>query len=162
MAVLLSDHASSVELRLLRYQFSEVRGDSYDDNWLVVGGAVTTPEGSWSFADPCLLTDEAREVSAWLRAVAAGKVAVTGPDVQGWLSPDTWFVEPVLAVSLADRSDSGAVIRVHLSLEAAPPWQQGDDRADIYQYVVEVRVDTAALLHAADQWDLALASFPTR
>ncbi|MDQ0688527.1 hypothetical protein QFZ56_007490 [Streptomyces achromogenes] len=162
MAVLLSDHDSSVELRLLRYQFSEVRGDSYDDNWLVVGGAVTTPEGSWSFADPCLLTDEAREVSDWLRAVAAGKVAVTGPDTEGWLSPDTWFVEPVLAVSLADRSDSGTVIRVHLSLEAAPPWQQGDDRADIYQYVVEVRVDTAALLHAADHWDLALASFPTR
>jgi hypothetical protein len=71
-------------------------------------------------------------------------------------------VEPVLAVSLADRSDSGAVIRVHLSLEAAPPWQQGDGGADIYQYVVEVRVDTVALLHAAEQWDLALASFPTR
>ncbi|KMO93509.1 WapI family immunity protein [Streptomyces roseus] len=160
--MLLSDHASSVELRLLRYQFPEVRGDSYDDNWLVVGGTVTAPEGSWSFADPCLLTGEAREVSGWLRAVAAGMVAVTGPDAEGWLDPDTWFVEPVLAVSLADRSDSGAVIRMHLSLEAAPPWRQGDDGADIYQYVVEVRVDTAALIHAADQWDLALDSFPTR
>ncbi|MEU1187559.1 hypothetical protein [Streptomyces sp. NPDC005859] len=123
---------------------------------------MTTSEGTWSFADPCLLAGEAREVSAWLRAVAAGTVAVTRPDDEGWLSPDTWFVEPVLAVSLADQSDSGAVIRVHLSLEAAPPWQQGDDGADIYQYVVEVRVDTAALLHAADQWDLGLASFPTR
>lgn len=160
--MLLSDHASSVELRLLRYPFSEVRGDSYDDNWLVVGGTVTTPEGSWSFADPCLLTGEAREVSAWLRTVAAGTVAVTGPDAEGWLDPDTWFVEPVLAVSLADRGDSGAVIRVHLSLEAAPPWQQDDDGADNYQYFVEVRVDTAALLHAADQWDLALVSFPAR
>ncbi|MGW4034408.1 WapI family immunity protein [Streptomyces sp. NPDC004838] len=165
--MLLSDHASSVELRLLRYQFPEVRGDSYDDNWLVVGGAVTTPEGSWSFADPCLLTHEAGEVSAWLRAVAVGTVAVgtvavIGPDAEGSLSPDMWFVEPVLAVSLADRGDSETVIRVHLSLEAAPPWQQGDDRADIYQYAVEVRMDTAALLHAADQWDLALTSFPTR
>ncbi|MER8072694.1 hypothetical protein ABTZ59_30885 [Streptomyces sp. NPDC094034] len=160
--MLLSDHASSVELRPLRYQFPEVRGESYDDNWLVVGGTVTTSEGTWSFADPCLLTGEAREVSAWLRAVAAGTVAVTGPDAEGWLSPDTWFVEPVLAFSLADRSGSGAVIRVHLSLEAVPPWQQGDGRADIYQYVVEVRVDRAALLHAADQWDLLLASFPTR
>ncbi|MFF8592096.1 hypothetical protein ACF061_11725 [Streptomyces sp. NPDC015220] len=160
--MLLSDHASSVELRLLRYQFPEVRGDSYDDNWLVVAGTATTPEGSWSFADPCLLTGEAREVSAWLRAVAAGTVAVTGPDAEGWLDPDTWFVEPVLALSLADQSGSGAVIRVHLSLEAAPPWQQGDDGADIYQYVVEVRLDTAALLHAADRWDLALVSFPTR
>ncbi|MFJ5850868.1 hypothetical protein [Streptomyces sp. NPDC092903] len=99
-------------------------------------------------------------MSAWLRAVAAGTVAVTGPDAEGWLSPDTWFVEPVLAVSLADRSDSGAVIRVHLSLEAAPPWQQGDDGADIYQYFVELRLDTAALLREADRWDLALDSFP--
>ncbi|MFI5987021.1 hypothetical protein ACIBEA_39925 [Streptomyces sp. NPDC051555] len=151
--MLLGDHASSVELCPLRYQFSEVRGDSYDDNWLVVGGTATTPEGIWSFTDPCLLTDEAREVSAWLRAVAAGKVEVTGPDADGYLSPDTWFVEPVLAFSLVGRSDDGAVIRVHLSMEAAPSWQQGENGTDIYQHFVEARTDTAALLHAADQWD---------
>lgn len=162
MAVLLSDHANSVELRPLRYQFPLVGGCSYDDNWLVISGALTTAEGSWSFSDPCLLVDEAREVAAWLRAVAAGTVTVTEPDAEGELSPDTWFVEPVLAFSLANRSEGGAVLRVHLSLEAAPPWQQGDDGTDIYQYVVEVRLDTVALLHSADQWDLALASFPTR
>ncbi|MFB7982817.1 WapI family immunity protein [Streptomyces vinaceus] len=160
--MLLGDHSSSVELYPLRYQFSGVRGDSYDDNWLVIGGTATTPEGIWSFTDPCLLTDEAREVSAWLRAVAAGRVEVTGRDADGYLSPDTWFVEPVLAFSLVGRTDDGAVIRVHLSMEAAPPWQQGENAADIYQHFVEARVDTAALLHAAEQWDLALAPFPAR
>ncbi|MET9919931.1 hypothetical protein ABZZ04_22980 [Streptomyces sp. NPDC006435] len=161
--MLLNDLSSSVDLRPVRYQFATVRGDSYDDNWLVIDGTVTTPEGSWSFADPCLLTNEARQVSTWLRAVAAGTVGVTEPDAEGELSPDTWFIEPVVAFSLADRSEGGtAVIRIHLSLEAAPPWQQGDGGADIYQYVVEVRTDTAALLHAADRWDLALASFPPR
>ncbi|WEV27121.1 hypothetical protein OYE22_19405 [Streptomyces sp. 71268] len=160
--MLLGDQASSVELRPLRYQFSAVRGDSYDDNWLVIGGEVRAPEGSWTFADPCLLTDEARRVSGWLRAVAAGAVAVIGPDAEGRLSPDAWFVEPVLAFGLADRSEDRAVIRVHLSMEAAPPWQRGDDDADIYQYYVETRVGMAALLRAADQWDLALASFPVR
>nr|WP_246212560.1 hypothetical protein [Streptomyces abyssomicinicus] len=54
------------------------------------------------------------------------------------------------------------MIRVHLSLEAAPPWQQGDDGPGIHQYVVEVGTDTAALLHAAARWDLALTSFPPR
>lgn len=109
------------------------------------------------------LTDEARQVAAWLRAVAAGTVAVSGPDTEdGSLSPDTWFIEPVLAFSLVERSEDGAVIRVHLSLEAAPPWQEGDERPDIYQHFVEVRVDGAALLDAADQWDLALAPFPSR
>ncbi|MBL3671562.1 hypothetical protein JL475_37970 [Streptomyces sp. M2CJ-2] len=156
--MLLNDLASSVDLRPVRYQFATVRGDSYDDNWLVIDGTVMTPEGSWSFADPCLLTGEAHQVSAWLRAVAAGTVAVTEPDAAGELSPDTWFIEPVVAFSLGDRSEGGtAVIRVHLSLEAAPPWQQGDDGADIYQYVVEVGMNAAALLHAADQWDLSLA-----
>jgi hypothetical protein len=160
--VLLSDPVNSVELRLLRYQFAGTRGDRYDDNWLVIGGKVTTPEGGWSFADPALLTHEAHEITGWLRGVAQGTVAVTRPDAEGYLSPDTWFNEPVLAFSLADRSEAGAVIRLHLSLEAAPPWRQGDHKVDIYQYFVNVRVDTAALLHAADQWDLALASFPTR
>lgn len=161
--VLLNDRSSSVALCPLRYQFATVRGDSYDDNWLVIDGTVMTPEGSWSFADPCLLTDEARQVSAWLRAVAAGTVDVTEPDAEGELSPDTWFIEPVVAFSLADRSEGGtAVVRIHLSLEAAPPWQRGEDGADIYQYVVEIRLDAAALLHAADQWDLSLASLPAR
>ncbi|MCX5338571.1 WapI family immunity protein [Streptomyces atratus] len=161
--MLLSNRVSSVELHPVRYQFAAVRGDSSDDNWLVIDGTVTTPEGSWTFADPCLLTDEARQVTSWLRAVAAGTVAVTEPDAEGELSPDTWFIEPLLAFSLANRSEDGAaVIRIHLSLEAAPPWQQGDDGADIYQYVVGVQMDTAALLHAADQWDLALMPFPSR
>ncbi|MFF4958800.1 WapI family immunity protein [Streptomyces sp. NPDC001222] len=160
--MLLSDHASSVELWPVGYQCPAAGDNSYDDNWLVIGGAVTTPEGSWRFTDPSLLTHEAREASSWLRSVAAGTVAVTGPDAEGRLDPDTWFVEPVLAFSLADRNNGGAVVRVHLSLEALPPWRQGGDKTDIYQYVVEVRVETAALLHAADQWDLGLASFPPR
>ncbi|MEV7541123.1 hypothetical protein [Streptomyces sp. NPDC089915] len=161
--MLLKDLSASVDLRPVGYQFATVRGDSYDDNWLVIAGTVTTPEGRWSFAAPCLLTDEARRVSAWLRAVAAGTVDVTGPDAEGELSPDACFIEPVVAFSLADRSENGtAVLRVHLSLEAAPQWERGDDGADVHQYVVEVGLDAAALLHAADEWDLSLAPFPPR
>ncbi|MDX3533013.1 hypothetical protein PV721_01215 [Streptomyces sp. MB09-01] len=158
----LSDHANSVELRPLRYQFATVRGNRYDDNWLVIGGTVTTAEGSWSFADPCLLTHEARQVAAWLRGVAAGTVSVIQPNAEGYLFPDPWFNEPVLAFTFAGRSETEAVIRIHLSMEASPPWQQGEDKADIYQYFIEVRANTAALLEAADQWDLDLVPFPTR
>ncbi|MFD8541825.1 WapI family immunity protein [Streptomyces rubrogriseus] len=158
-----NDPACSVDLRPVRYQFATVRGDSHDDNWLVIEGTVATSEGKWSFADPCLLTDEARQVSAWLRAVAAGTVDVTEPDADGELSPDTCFIEPVVAFSLAHRIEGGTqVIRVHLSLEAAPPWQQGEGGPGIYQYGVEVSLDAAALLHAADEWDLPLASLPSR
>ncbi|WP_453849113.1 WapI family immunity protein [Streptomyces violascens] len=52
-------------------------GDSYDDNRLAIDGTVTTPEGSWSFADLRLLTDEARQVASWLCSVAAAALAVT-------------------------------------------------------------------------------------
>ncbi|MFJ9896627.1 hypothetical protein ACIQPR_25200 [Streptomyces sp. NPDC091280] len=158
----LSDRATGVELVPLRYQFATARGNRYDDNWLVVGVKVTTAEGSWSFADPCLLVHEAHRITAWLRGAATGEVGPPLPDATGYLSPDTWFTEPVLAFSLAERDAAGASVRVHLSLEGAPPWQRGDDRADIYQYSVEVRVDPAALLEAAEEWDLALSAFPAR
>lgn len=161
--MLLNDGASSVELRPLRYQFATAQGNRYDDNWLVVAGTVTTGEGRWSFTDPALLTHEARRISTWLRAAAAGTMPVTRPDADGHVSPDTWFNEPVLAFSLAERSEAGVVLRLHLSMEALPPWRQdGDARPGIHQYFEEFHVDGAALLHAADQWDLALAPFPTR
>ncbi|MFE4588437.1 WapI family immunity protein [Streptomyces laurentii] len=160
--MILSDPTACVELRPLRYRFSQVRGDAYDDNWLVVGGTVRTPDGSWSFAEPCLLTDEARALSAWLRATAAGTVAVTGPDAEGEPTPGLSFTEPVLALGLAGRDEGGAVVRVHLSLEAAPPWRPDHDGTDIHRYAVEVRMATAALRTAADCWDRALAAFPDR
>ncbi|MFT2018537.1 hypothetical protein ACMA1D_22250 [Streptomyces sp. 796.1] len=160
--MLLSDPVNRVELRPVRYQFPVARGAAYDDNWLVIAGTVATPEGAWSFADPCLLTDEARRIGVWLRAVAAGSVAVTGPDADGEWSPDVCFIEPVLALSLAERGDDGATVRLHLSLEAAPPSRPDAESPDVYQYFVAVRVATVDLLRAADAWDAELAAFPPR
>lgn len=118
----LNDLVSSVGLRPVGYQFATAQGDWHDDNWLVIDGAVMSPEGSWVFADPCLLTDEAQQVAAWLRAVAAGTVVVSEPDSGGELSPDTWFTEPVVAFSLAGRSESGAsVIRGQWTPPSAGP-----------------------------------------
>ncbi|WP_443046355.1 WapI family immunity protein [Streptomyces sp. NBC_00335] len=102
----------------LSYQFPHAGTNPFDGNWLVISGAVTTSEGSWAFADPCLLTGEAREISAWLRAAAAGRVAVTGLDAEGELSPDLWFTEPVLAFSLADRTEGSVLLR------STSPWKR--------------------------------------
>ncbi|MFC9268216.1 hypothetical protein ACFTXJ_10675 [Streptomyces zhihengii] len=159
--MILDDGESRVELSPVRYEFPGVVGNRYDDNWLVIGATVTTAEGSWSFTDAALLVDEAHQVTAWLRGAADGTVAVTGPD-DGWMSPDTWFTEPVLAFSLAERDGDTVLVRVHLSLEALPPWRTGDDRPDIYQYWVQVQVATDDLRAAADAWAEALDAFPTR
>ncbi|MEU3791697.1 hypothetical protein AB0F07_18100 [Streptomyces fructofermentans] len=95
------------------------------------------------------------------------------------MDPDTWFVEPVLAFSLAGRHEDGVAVRVHFSLEAAPPWARagrtdkaggpaegegtdGTTRTGIYQFFVTVRVATSALLDAAEQWELAMTAFPRR
>ncbi|MFG2115737.1 hypothetical protein ACGFRB_24430 [Streptomyces sp. NPDC048718] len=99
-------------------------------------------------------------MSAWLRAVAAGTIAVTEPGDEGWLSPKLWFLEPVLAFSLAGHTDHEAVVRVHPSLEAAPTWQWEDEGTAAPQYTVEIRMPTAALRDAADRWDHAPAAFP--
>jgi hypothetical protein len=159
--VLLFGVGCSVNLRPLRYQFAGISGDRYDDNWLVIGGEVTTAAGGWSFADAALLTDECGEVSAWLRAVAARTVRVADPGSDGLLSPGLSFLEPVLAFSLAQYHNDRAVMRVHLSLEAAPPWRRGYGD-DLFQYTVELQADEPGLLNAADQWDADLARFPPR
>ena len=154
---------NSVGLRPLRYQFASPCRDPYDDNWLIIAGEVTTPGGSWSFAEPCLLTDEARSIPGWLRAVAAGRVQATDPDPEGGSAPALSFMEPCLAFSLADRDDDGgAVVRVHLSLEAAPPWQQDEEAEYLYEFTVDVHLDTEALLGAADGWSAELSPFPVR
>ncbi|MFJ9606034.1 hypothetical protein ACIRS1_06700 [Kitasatospora sp. NPDC101176] len=168
--MLLASHQSAVELRPLRYQFSATSGDPYDDNWLVIQGQVATPTGRWSFQDPSLLTDECRGLSRWLRAVAAGRVAVTVPDPDGEPSPSLTFLEPNLAFSLAGRSGGRSLLHVHLSLEAAPPWQcqdgdgsdDEDEGFDLYRFAVELDCGDDALLRAADAWDRDLSPFPSR
>ncbi|GAA2615352.1 WapI family immunity protein [Streptomyces axinellae] len=146
--MLLTDHEHRITLRPLRYQFPVVSGDQYDDNWLVAGGEVTTPEGSWSFTAPCLLTDEARQISPWLRAAGGATPAGTHLDLH--------FLEPVLAFG---HTGSGPV-RVHLSHEAAPPWLDGDER--LTEYVIEIKATAAGLRQAADEWDRCLVPFPPR
>jgi hypothetical protein len=161
VTVLLSGSGGSVELRPLRYQFVGARGEWFDDNWLVIGGEIATASGAWSFADPALLTDECAQVSAWLRAVAGGTVPATARDTEGLLAPGLSFLEPVVAFSVAGYRDDAWSLRVHLSLEAAPSWWR-DAGGDLFQYVVEVQADEAALVSAADQWDAQLAQFPPR
>ncbi|WP_453849331.1 WapI family immunity protein [Streptomyces vinaceus] len=132
--------ADRVELRPLRYQLPRAGANSYDDDRLVIGGTVTTAEGRWSFAGPCLLVDEAREV-----AVPGHVVHRARPGLRPRRPERGW------------GGGSGPPV-----LGSGAPWQQGDDRADVYQHSVEVAVTTAALLRAADRWDAGLASLPAR
>ncbi len=84
------------------------------------------------------------------------------PDPEGHLAPDLSFVEPVLAFSQVRWHDGTGALRIHLSLEAAPPWQQHDEDLDLYQYVIEIETVRTELIRAAEEWDQRLAQFPPR
>jgi hypothetical protein len=69
------------------------------------------------------------------------------------------FTEPNLAFSYQARTEDAAVIRVYLSLEAAPP-QFPDD--EIYDHYVELALSPADVQAAAAQWESELRAYPVR
>ncbi|HEX7162632.1 MAG TPA: hypothetical protein VF223_15525 [Trebonia sp.] len=164
--LLTSVDGTLVDLRISGYQFPRCAAtckNDWDANWLTVHGEVTQADGkSWTFEDPCLTTWEARALGNWLREAAAGTVPVspfgTG-EPEGRL---LFFTEPNLAFSVESRTSDQVRVRVHFSLEALPPWLHGDQRPDIFGYVVHIRLSVAKLADAADSWVRGLAQYPER
>jgi hypothetical protein len=152
---------TAVALEPAHYQFgAKVHG--WDANWVVIAGAVTTPEGSWSFREGSLTTYEAPGVSAWLRSVASKAVETVVPDDMGFLTPSLTFTEPDLAFSVAEYTNDSVDLRVHLSHGAAPPWLDIDERLNMWQPFVAVRLSQGELFEAATTWDREWSSFPER
>ena len=152
---LTSHDGAAAELRLLGYERpAPPQGrEDWDANWLYLAGRFTLPDGrSWSFRDACLTTWEARELGAWFRRVVSGVEPAAGDArVRG-------FTEPSLAVSLARRTDGVVTVRVHLAVEARPPWLD----EDVDEHVLELSMGLAELARAADAWDEEIAAFPER
>lgn len=144
------------------YEFPAATGSGpqdWDANWLIIVGSVRSPEASWTFRDPSLTAWEALRLANWLRSVADGSQHPhpVGPDADdGYMLV---FTEPNLAFSYQARTEEAAVIRVYLSLEAAPP-QFPDD--DIYDHYVELTLSPADVHAAATQWESELMAYPVR
>jgi hypothetical protein len=148
-------------LRVDGYQFPAATND-LDEQWLMITGEISLTGRSWSFTDPCLMIDEARALATWLHAAATGHIQPrqlpTGPDEE-W-TPDLSFTEPVLAFSLGSGSP-GLVFRVNVSLEAAPPWARGDQRAP-WGYAIDLQLSAPELEKAANEWTNDLGKLPQR
>jgi hypothetical protein len=163
---LLSRTGATVELAPASYQFGPAAEPrEWDANWLIIRAHVVLANGrSWSFADPCLTTWEARQLTSWLEGVVAGEVMpfeFDGGEDERLLM----FTEPVVAFSLADRVGATVTLRVHLSLDARPPWDQdhiGDDDVDLFDDFVELEMPVDALAAATAAWDEELSTFPIR
>jgi hypothetical protein len=160
---LASDDGVAVDLSPLRYEFGSASAPrDWDANWLVIAANVSLPDGrSWSFNDPCLTTWEARELGSWLRDILSGNVqpsALASDGDERLLA----FTEPNLAFSLVGRNDETVTVRVYFSLESSPPWVQGSDDADLFDFFVEVWPTHQALRDAVASWERELAAFPER
>lgn len=157
-----STDGNQVVIKVDGYQFPAMVGSGHGDwdaNWLHIAGTVRSHEASWTFRDPSLTTWDALRLADWLRSVADGSQLPNpvGPDADdGYMLV---FTEPNLAFSYQARTDEAVVIRVYLSLEAAPP-QFPDD--DIYDHFVELTLSPADVQAAATQWEAELRAFPIR
>jgi hypothetical protein len=157
---------AAVDIQPVRYQFPDVVGGGtvrdWDANWLVIRGACRTANGqAWAFEDPCLTTWEASSLATWLIEVVAGTVPPS-PFDGGDDERLTIFTEPNLAFSLQARDTTTATLRVHFSLEALPPWEQGEERTEMFEYYVPLQATLDDVSRAAADWESELAAFPER
>jgi hypothetical protein len=150
------DGGRLLDLSIVGYQFpsksSGTLGFDHDANWLVVNGRVSDGTRSWSFQDPCLLTTEARELVAWLEAVA-----------DGWLELDTIdFTEPNLEFARVSAPADPPVIHVTFRLEAWPPWWNHVTEDDWDGVWLEFDSSREALAAAANDLKNEVHRYPER
>jgi hypothetical protein len=162
--ILTSMSPGRVSLVPVTYQFPAHRsvgpGRDWDANWLMIRGEVRHPDGStWTFTDPCLTVWEAHDLGDWLQAVADGAVA---PRAGTEAPAGICFTEPDLAVSLLDRSETRCVLAVHVSLEALPPWLQGEGSPGNPSCTVALTLRPDDVVRAVAQWRQELRAFPIR
>lgn len=145
----LADERVRIVLRPTGYQFPGTTAEGLDADWLRVVGEVDDNDLRWTFDDPCLLADDAREVAAWLRRSAD----VDDGEVLG-------FTEPNLSFSVRARSADTVTVGIGFDLECSPPSSSRTVAGE--PYLVEVSVSPDALRRAAAEWSAELAAFPAR
>lgn len=152
----------SLALSPVGYQFLAPATDSWHDlNWLAIDGDIVSPDGDWRFREPCMLTDEAVRLGAWLERVGDGEIAPPVPDPDGCLWPDLSFTEPNIAFAVTSYEGDDVVLRVHLSLESAPPWLDGEARLPLH-FWVGCRSSRQDLIVASRTWMAEIAQYPVR
>jgi hypothetical protein len=167
----LADAEAGLTLSVVGYEFAT--GGVWDRNWLNIQGAVRSGDRTWTFASPCLLTNEARGIADWLEAVTADAVIVLDETdlTRAWdrsnLERDDEhgvlrFLEPYLAFTLRDRQSDFVVLRAHLGHAAADPALPDDDRLAEPPPWIPIRMTRDDLARAARKWRQELEAWPAR
>lgn len=138
-----------ISMDIVGYQFAQPTYDAWDSEWLLVKADVVSPDGGWSFENPCLTTFELAEMSEWLASVHS----LTAEQSLN-------FTEPNICLEWG-LGREGLWISFHFSQESSPPWCSPDDAAGT-AYSLTVR-PTIEELRAAASCSAQLAKkFPPR
>jgi hypothetical protein len=145
-----SNDNSSIELRIVNYQYPDNSRDQYDADWLRIEGVVTHPSGNWRFCDPCLLTWEAFALAQWLDFW----------DGNSGVNAAIKFIEPNISFSKTNAS-LGSVLRIRFELESRPPWSKKKfvGESDLW---LDFPLDPSRAANAAQILRNQLKRFPIR
>lgn len=121
--VLHGRNGEEFSLRIIDYEFPDIKNDEWDSNWLLIETKVTLDGESWLMTDPCLLTWEVMWLANWLKAISHEDLAIE----------EVGFLEPNLYCKLVDYNKNRVVIRVFFELENKPKWVEatGGDEVSI-------------------------------
>ena len=138
---------SSLELEIIRYEFSADEGEpgSDDRNWLVLRGTYTGLDGTViRDTNSCLLTYELREMTAGLKVLNAGIREAYGSS----------FVEPYFELEARSGENGSFLVDVSFTM---PNTMEDIDTAEVE--CVLTQAEMAALIR---ELDALCAKFPDR
>lgn len=143
----------SLELRVLGYEYPDVKDDKWDSNWLNIEITVNHKNGTWVTTDPCLLTFEISKIADWFEQLYISTDQV---------KPKLEFVEPNLVFNLITVGNK-FVIRIYFELEVRPPWRPAKTmKKPMKDLWVDFPLDEIDLSKAMHSLRLQLDRFPER
>jgi hypothetical protein len=141
-----SSNGNSFKLKIIGYEFPEIK-DGYDDtNWLMIQIDVTSNQNTWISTFPALNTFEVEELANWLSSIDSTK---DNPKGRG-------FIEPCLDFQFLTKSDGQQFLNVFCMNEMSPNGEPGNTSE------IEFPVSEINLSQAAKDLRLELQKFPQR
>ncbi|MBL8076992.1 MAG: hypothetical protein JNM55_03445 [Anaerolineales bacterium] len=141
-----SSNGSSFQLKIIGYEFPDIKDDYDDSNWLMIQIDVTSNENAWHANFPALTTFEVEELANWLSSIDSIK---DDPGRRG-------FIELCLDFQFSTRTDGQQFLNVFCMNEMSPNGQPGN----IFE--TKFPVSEINLSQAAKDLRLELQKFPQR
>ncbi len=129
----------TVELKITRYQFPNIKQEPQDSSWLNIFINVKSDQGNWQTVDPSLMVSEFKELIQWFRDLSNNK------DEE---NKDLYFMEPNLGFELVKIKNGIKYIKIIFSAESKPKSAKEGN-----EYFVDFEYSNEELNQIADKLD---------